>query len=155
MPSQNSMQNFLVQDGLFCEYSFVFQISGLPIGFQTEVHAFVRELFLSGQTELQDLSVESATRGPCRFNSRELALRANATCVDLLVWAANDETGSDLNTHCSVMNLQHGGGCLKPTYTVLEEKLNWNESCSIQSWTVYLYQKLHIHFWNGLGIIVH
>ncbi|XP_030847458.1 phosphatidylinositol 4-kinase alpha isoform X1 [Strongylocentrotus purpuratus] len=71
------------------------QHKGLPMGFQTEVHAFVRELFLSGQTELQDLSVESATRGPCRFNSRELALRANATCVDLLVWAANDETGAD------------------------------------------------------------
>ncbi|XP_041457096.1 phosphatidylinositol 4-kinase alpha-like [Lytechinus variegatus] len=71
------------------------QHKGLPDSFQVEVHAFVRELFLSGQTELQELSVESATKGPCRFNSRELALRANATCVDLLVWAANDETGAD------------------------------------------------------------
>ncbi|XP_072163702.1 LOW QUALITY PROTEIN: phosphatidylinositol 4-kinase alpha-like [Diadema setosum] len=67
----------------------------LPDSFKSEVHVFVRELFLSGQTELQDLSVEGATKGPCQFNSRELALKANATCVDLLVWAASDEGGAD------------------------------------------------------------
>ena len=69
--------------------------TGLPEKFMNEVRSFIRELFLSGQTELQDKNFDTAHQGSCGFNSFELAVIANAKCVELLVWAAKDDTGAD------------------------------------------------------------
>ncbi len=60
-----------------------------------DVRSFIKELFLSGQTELQDKNFDTAYQAPCGFNSFELAVIANAKCVELLVWAAKDDTGAD------------------------------------------------------------
>ncbi|XP_033126679.1 phosphatidylinositol 4-kinase alpha-like [Anneissia japonica] len=67
----------------------------LPESFTTDIQSFVKDLFTSGQTELQDQTFESATKSVCNFNSFDLLVQCNAACVDLLVWAASDEVGAD------------------------------------------------------------
>ncbi|XP_071790519.1 phosphatidylinositol 4-kinase alpha-like [Asterias amurensis] len=68
---------------------------GLPEVLVDGVQSFVQELFIAGQTKIQDRNLEMAVRSSCGFNSFELAVRANATCVDMLVWAVKDEQGAD------------------------------------------------------------
>ncbi|XP_022109490.1 phosphatidylinositol 4-kinase alpha-like [Acanthaster planci] len=59
------------------------------------IQSFVHEMYVAGQTKIQDRNLEMAVRSSCGFNSFELAIKANATCVDMLVWAVKEEQGGD------------------------------------------------------------
>ena len=64
---------------------------------------FIKQLFLAGQTELkgqqhhQDIdNLKDGLEGPNKcipINGYKINIQANAACVDLLVWAATDESG--------------------------------------------------------------
>ncbi|XP_038059018.1 phosphatidylinositol 4-kinase alpha-like [Patiria miniata] len=68
---------------------------GLPEVLIDGVQSFVHEMYVAGQTKIQDKNLEMAMRSTCGYNSFELAVKANATCVDMLVWAVKDEQGGD------------------------------------------------------------
>ena len=72
--------------------------------FTRDVQDFMKELFLSGQTELAgqtdattnitDPQEEGSAHQKCPpINTYKLNVQANAACVDLLVWASADESG--------------------------------------------------------------
>ncbi|KAI1292022.1 Phosphatidylinositol 4-kinase alpha [Halotydeus destructor] len=64
----------------------------LPTAFTKEVQDFVKTVFLTGQTELhqkRDSHIDGSV------NSAKLNVLTNAACLDLLVWAAMDETNAD------------------------------------------------------------
>ncbi|XP_077996530.1 phosphatidylinositol 4-kinase alpha-like [Glandiceps talaboti] len=67
----------------------------LPISFTVDVQSFIRDLFLSGQTELQNRSQDTVPKSMNSLNTFSLAVQANAASVDLLVWAVKEDTGAD------------------------------------------------------------
>lgn len=68
---------------------------GLPMPFTREVQEFVKALFMTGQTELQNKTHETQEENTVVINRFKLNVQANAACVDLLVWAEADEIGAD------------------------------------------------------------
>ena len=69
---------------------------GLSPAFVKDVQVFIKQLFLSGQNDLQsrDLDKENKEPGNCKaMNKFKLVVLTNAVCVDILVWATKDENG--------------------------------------------------------------
>ena len=76
--------------------------SDLDGEFVKEVQSFVKNMFLSGQNELQskdheasekDQECEHDNERPNFINKFKLNVQTNAVCVDILVWATRDEYG--------------------------------------------------------------
>ena len=64
-----------------------------------DVGTFIREIFVAGQSELQaakedpEGAAASTTDEKGVVNGSRLVVLTNAVCVDILVWATNDEQG--------------------------------------------------------------
>jgi phosphatidylinositol 4-kinase len=87
-------------------FQFIFKI-GLSGAFVKEVQVFVKQLFLSGQNDLQSREQDSTNstdkdsekedsspKSVKAVNRFKLTVLANAVCVDILVWATKDENGN-------------------------------------------------------------
>ena len=68
--------------------------SGLNSSFIKEVQVFVKQLFLSGQNDLQSRDEkDDSVAKKSLLNKFKLTVLSNAVCVDILVWATKDENG--------------------------------------------------------------
>ena len=88
---------------LICTFFNVFL--ELPQTFVKDVQSFVKNLFLSGQNELQSRDHEQSEKeeednkligGHNHINKFKLNVQTNAVCVDILVWATKDEYSKQL-----------------------------------------------------------
>ena len=68
--------------------------SDLAAVFVTEVQAYVKKVFESGRVELSRSQSDDAVGGRAGVNAFKLNVQSNATCVDILVWAAQEEADS-------------------------------------------------------------
>lgn len=65
-----------------------------------EIHTFIQGIFLSGQNELQSREQEASEKEEKLFgksspivNRFKINVQTSAVCLDILVWATNDEMG--------------------------------------------------------------
>ncbi|XP_078675528.1 phosphatidylinositol 4-kinase alpha-like isoform X1 [Branchiostoma floridae x Branchiostoma belcheri] len=109
-------------------HDLLYNVKDLSASFTKEVHDFIKGLFMTGQTEVMEKLAEAKVSNK-PFNPVVLHVRANAACVDLLVWAEQEETGVD--ALCSR----------------LQEKLNTSTSSKL----VVLHMPLLLCCLQGLG----
>ena len=64
----------------------------LPVNYTKEVQDFVKNLYASGQTALQNKNQDDSDRND-KLNPFALTVATNAACIELLLWAIRDESG--------------------------------------------------------------
>ena len=76
----------------------------MPASLVKEIQDFTKQLFLSGQSELQSREHEASEKdekesnmGSPIINKFKLNIQTNAVCVDILVWATMEEQGKLMN----------------------------------------------------------
>ena len=66
--------------------------SELSPAFVKEIQVYIKQLFLSGQNDLQSREMDK-DKEKQPLNKFKLMVLTNAVCVDILVWATKDENG--------------------------------------------------------------
>lgn len=68
-------------------------MADLPESWVADVREFIRDTYLVNHYELPERKIETAVKGPCGFDSFELAVCTDALCVQVMVLIVNEEMG--------------------------------------------------------------